>query len=96
MGSDRWEVTCERCGRRFEVGLWSREFTFCDICVAELDTIPTESFEDKLPKPEDWPDVPSTPRQETEFDRQRRYTKEDHKWTMDHPYWGRKPKDCDS
>ncbi len=94
MGSDHWEVTCERCGRNFEVGLFSREFTYCDICVDELGP-PPDSFEKHVPEPEDWPDIPSTPQQETMSDRQRRYTEEDHKWTMDHSYWGRKPKDRD-
>jgi len=88
MDDGRWEVTCERCGQKFDVGLWSREYTFCDSCAIELDDIPVDSFEDKMPKPEDWPDVPSTPRSESEIDRQRRYTKEDH----DHFYWGKKPK----
>ena len=82
MSSDRFEANCKRCDRIFEYGLFSRNYPYCEDCKAELDE---EAFrrigEGKVKWVEDWPNMPSAP--ESESDRQRRYTEEDHRHAMD-------------
>lgn len=102
MSSDRWTERCKRCGCSFEVGLWTQQRDYCDICQIELDSDPNSAPEmgvftvgDKLPKPSDWPDVDPSAPQESEVEKQQRYTQEDHEWMMRHPYWGKHPGDRD-
>jgi hypothetical protein len=52
-----------------------------------------ESFSNRMPTPDDWPEVHWPELQESEWERQERYTREEHEWMMDHPYWGRKLSD---
>ncbi|MDY6838486.1 MAG: hypothetical protein SWH78_10960 [Thermodesulfobacteriota bacterium] len=47
MTTDPWQRTCKRCGRIFEVALWCREVTYCDVCQAELNAQPIASFEER-------------------------------------------------
>ena len=90
----KWIETCERCGCDIEVNLWSRERAFCPDCAAYLDSLPGPvgdpwSVGDRLPR--EWLDVGLPDAPETEVEREQRYTREDHRWAMDHPYWGQHP-----
>lgn len=39
MDTDPWQRICERCGRPFEVGLWCRVVSCCDVCRAEMNAM---------------------------------------------------------
>lgn len=70
MGTDPWERRCARCGRNFEVGLWCREVTHCDICKAEMDAMPSQSLDDSLSKEKGWPKVDTPDHPQTKSDSQ--------------------------
>ena len=91
MANDQQNVTCRQCGKEFAVTIWSRERSFCETCAAEIDRYRGTVFDvgSKMPKPEDWPDVPASPQSETEVERQQRYTQEDHRHAMDDSDKGR-------
>ena len=93
--SDHWYESCEECGQLLEVGLWTceRDRCLCTPCQIELDSTPRESISNKMPTPDDCPELHWPERQESERQRLERYTREDHDWMTDHPYWGRKPID---
>jgi hypothetical protein len=100
MNNDRWIEKCKRCRRSFEVGLFTRQRDYCEVCEIDLDSDPGTIPEmgiftvgKKLPKPGDCPDVNSAPSQESETEREERWTREDHDWTMKHHYWGKHPRD---
>jgi hypothetical protein len=100
MNNDRWIEKCKLCRRSFEVGLFTRQRNYCEVCEIELDSDPGTIPEmgiftagKKLPKPSDCPDVNSAPSQESETEREERWTREDHDWTMNHHYWGKHPRD---
>jgi predicted amidophosphoribosyltransferase len=85
MANDQQSVTCRQCGREFPVTIWTRERSFCESCATELDRHRGTVFDvgSKLPRPEDWPDVPTSGRAESEVERQQRYTEEDHRRATD-------------
>lgn len=96
MAQERWEKHCKRCKQSFEVGYWSREQEYCNICTIEIDMeIDAKSVGEMLPRPEDWPniDMPSTP--ESEYDGHRRKAKEDFDHTYHDPLRGLRPKHLD-
>lgn len=96
MAQERWEKRCKRCNQIFDIGLWSKETEFCNICAIELDMeIEYKSVGDMLPKPEDWPDVGIPGTSESEYDRNRRKTKEDFDHTYNDPLRGLRPKHID-
>ena len=87
MGSDRNKANCKRCGRTFEYGLFSRNHPYCEECKKELDAESLRRIaEGKVKWVEDWPVAPPTPEPEGEIERQRRYTTEDHRHSMDDYY----------
>jgi hypothetical protein len=78
MSSDLREANCKTCGRSFEYGLFSRNYPYCYECAAELDEESLRRIgEGEVRWIED--SVPSTPRRESEVERQQRYTEEDHR-----------------
>jgi len=85
MADDQQNVTCRQCGKEFLVNIWTRELSFCETCATDLDRYRTTVWDvsSKLPKPEDFPDVPTSRQPESDVERQQRYTEEDHRRAMD-------------
>jgi hypothetical protein len=83
MDPDRYEANCQRCERTFEYGLFNRNYPYCVECKDVLDAEAIGRIDDgKVSWVEDRHDMP-TPEPESEADRQRRYTTEDHRRAMD-------------
>ncbi len=93
--SEFWTKHCEKCGRIFEVGLWTRQTHLCNICEIEDDLDPPpDGFEEHMKGiREKMRDVPTTPIPDDELERNKEYTSEDFKKMIGDPYWGRKKKD---
>jgi uncharacterized OB-fold protein len=81
MSSDRFEANCERCGRVFEYGLFSRSSQYCPDCQEELDAESLRAIgEGKVTWVEDR--LSGIPSGKSEMERQAGYTAEDHRWNI--------------
>ena len=81
---------CATCGEPLSLAEQERGASFCASCGALLDEelgspLSSTNGVDGLAMPEG----------ESQVERQQRYSREDHDWNMNHPYWGRNPSDRD-